>query len=861
MAKIIGNTTATPNPRPDWAQMDETKADYIKNKPELIGQITEENGEIFNDYENNMAYGEFTHAEGEGTTVGCTGYLITNIEKVNTEDTLPYYDSGSSIIITTEVNTEYAVGDVVSIRMFATVGYLRWGLDIGTITDISGNTITVQIVDDRKTDDVFAPPDSEKYPTKPMEDMLSYLWVAKKPRVGNISLFTAGHAEGLETIAIGTAAHAEGKETIANGPNSHAEGRETFAGYAAHAEGRGTKAYYEQSHAEGTNTIAYNGHAEGIKSISYVRAAHAEGEETKAKGSRSHSEGFYTEAIGNDSHAEGSYTKAEGEGAHAEGGYYWDGAKNIKTTAKGKYSHAEGEGAAAEAEASHAEGKNTKANGNFSHAEGLNAVATGTGAHAEGYTDPAYYPENAKGNYSHTEGTNNVAEGQNAHAEGKYTKAIGDSSHSEGEETKAENQATHAEGKGSVANGFAAHAEGGSTKANGDYSHTEGKNVMAHGTGAHAEGINTDASYYKENAYGEASHTEGTNARAYAKNSHVGGANSTAGIKDSPNTAENAFVHGSGLSATKYKSQVVFGNNNLEEDNAIFAIGNGYWGNLEDGKSGTIRKNAVVVKQSNPNCGSYSPTKAYMEVESQGTTDKSVVIKKTLDDKVAELAGMFTGSIKKTVVEELPTTGDENTIYMVGPKVTDDGTDYYEEYMFIGGKPEIIGNTKTDLSSKMDKFGDYDPNEWKLYLTNKKNGSVPPFTIYNGNELTVEGKMGVNLKTDYKIGLSGAYTEIEGTYLSLRGRLDTDGNGMSIMGVNTPITEEDIKHNPYQYGFMSENQVPYQAANKKYVDTAIETVNGNISYIEEFIDRVAEATSAEDIIAIAQDIKAKKNQI
>lgn len=35
MAKIIGNTTATPNPQPDWAQTDSTKADYIKNK-ELV---------------------------------------------------------------------------------------------------------------------------------------------------------------------------------------------------------------------------------------------------------------------------------------------------------------------------------------------------------------------------------------------------------------------------------------------------------------------------------------------------------------------------------------------------------------------------------------------------------------------------------------------------------------------------------------------------------------------------------------------------------------------------------------------------------------------------------------------------------
>lgn len=36
MSKIIGNTTATPNPQPNWAQTDATKADYIKNKPNVL---------------------------------------------------------------------------------------------------------------------------------------------------------------------------------------------------------------------------------------------------------------------------------------------------------------------------------------------------------------------------------------------------------------------------------------------------------------------------------------------------------------------------------------------------------------------------------------------------------------------------------------------------------------------------------------------------------------------------------------------------------------------------------------------------------------------------------------------------------
>lgn len=37
MPKIIGNTTTTPMAVPDWNQTDETKADFIKNKPDIAG--------------------------------------------------------------------------------------------------------------------------------------------------------------------------------------------------------------------------------------------------------------------------------------------------------------------------------------------------------------------------------------------------------------------------------------------------------------------------------------------------------------------------------------------------------------------------------------------------------------------------------------------------------------------------------------------------------------------------------------------------------------------------------------------------------------------------------------------------------
>lgn len=52
MAKIIGNTTATPNPQADWNQTDSTKTDYIKNKPVIADNnttytLTKEDNKIY----------------------------------------------------------------------------------------------------------------------------------------------------------------------------------------------------------------------------------------------------------------------------------------------------------------------------------------------------------------------------------------------------------------------------------------------------------------------------------------------------------------------------------------------------------------------------------------------------------------------------------------------------------------------------------------------------------------------------------------------------------------------------------------------------------------------------------------------
>lgn len=62
MAKIIGNTTAAPNPRPDWNQKDESKADYIKNKPIENG---ESDGSI-----QQLAYEEGSEKNPKATGLG-----------------------------------------------------------------------------------------------------------------------------------------------------------------------------------------------------------------------------------------------------------------------------------------------------------------------------------------------------------------------------------------------------------------------------------------------------------------------------------------------------------------------------------------------------------------------------------------------------------------------------------------------------------------------------------------------------------------------------------------------------------------------------------------------------------------------
>ncbi len=565
---VIGIPVGTPTPQPDWDQTDNTKADYIKNKPNLDNYVEKEelNGE--NSISGSKAYKiieEFTVALNKQTGRGeatlkidpsanfegleegqdCTlrvAYVYSNgitIKSINTNDktiTLEGVPLDARCQTKEDDETTHTIWNYLVIQGHPELG----NIDVGQNAYAIGyNTIA-------QGRESFAAGRDNKVVGE-YGHVVGY---------GNVVSYAA-HSAGRDNKALGDASHAEGSQNKAFGHNAHAEGRKTQAkGYASHSEGFETQALGDNSHAEGsgTKTGLYNSNGEYISSSGIC--AHAEGSGTFAPGEASHSEGIGTRTGNYDkngiyiaytgpaahaeglnthakvdaSHAEGAYTVAEGYASHAEGG---------ETQALGGYSHAEGQSTKTQGQASHVEGYRnstdgfachveggniTKCSGEYSHAEGYKTTIDANRAHAEGFETQALGDNShtegwkaiAKGETAHAEGNNTLALGANAHAEGINTQALRDNSHTEGNGTKTEGVNAHAEGFGTQANAYASHAEGNGTQAKGDASHTEGNGTKTEGANAHAEGRMTQANGY-------ASHAEGQGTIAAKDNQHVQG--------------------------------------------------------------------------------------------------------------------------------------------------------------------------------------------------------------------------------------------------------------------------------------------------------------------------------------------------
>ena len=175
-------------------------------------------GEIFNDFENNIASGEYSHAEGH----------VTSATNAN-------------------AHTEGAATTASGIASHSE-GY--YSTASGTVSHAEGYQTTAT-----KT--------------------ASHAEGQNTKAIGSVS-----HAEGYNTRASASYSHAEGSQSVASGQSSHAEGIQTQAtNDSAHAEGYKTIASRYQSHAEGNQTSAAGvcSHAEGFKTQTTNKGEHAEG--------------------------------------------------------------------------------------------------------------------------------------------------------------------------------------------------------------------------------------------------------------------------------------------------------------------------------------------------------------------------------------------------------------------------------------------------------------------------------------------------------------------------------------------------------------------------------------------------------
>lgn len=358
--KNSGNTAITVNRLGILTSTNGTAWNFT---PIFIG-VSKGGGEVFNDYDNNTAAGNNSHAEGAKTKA-----------------------SG---------DYSHAEGNTTQAKKIASHAE-------GQHTTAAGIGAHAEGADTQALGD-----DSHA------EGQLTNATASNSHAEGNSTVASGvnSHTEGYNTKATKSNSHAEGNSTESNGLSSHTEGTNTLAeGDNSHAEGNGGTATGTNSHVEGleTNTEGENSHAEGHQSGALGNNSHAEGHETQAVGINSHTEGYKTRANNNNSHAEGRITVAGGEASHAEGD---------ETQAAGKWSHAEGYMSLAEGIASHSEGQYTTASGDYSHAEGTSTRALYINAHAEGQ-DTAAGAANA-----HAEGQGTVTAEVGGHVAGKYNAVV-----------------------------------------------------------------------------------------------------------------------------------------------------------------------------------------------------------------------------------------------------------------------------------------------------------------------------------------------------------------------------------------------------------------------------------------------------
>lgn len=285
-----------------------------------VGQKLTDGGEIFNDYENNQALSEFSHAEGTGTLAGGKAFSLPAWTVNSTEHEYTSADQAE------DGKGWYYLGSVDGIEAarasaVASGKKLLYTAVLDSNFDLNGEVEEVDETNSRIKVSNYKLPlasgttkiDGDSYLFLVVETTSGTKKTYQYLELGDKFIGEHAHAEGRKAKAISIDAHAEGRETLALGKYAHTEGRETVANYGSHAEGKSSQALGETAHAEGNATIADgdNSHSQGFKTKSSGINSFAYGKETVATGPDSAAGGFKSQANGQDSFAFGNYVKAD----------------------------------------------------------------------------------------------------------------------------------------------------------------------------------------------------------------------------------------------------------------------------------------------------------------------------------------------------------------------------------------------------------------------------------------------------------------------------------------------------------------------------------------------------------------------
>lgn len=173
------------------------------NLKELVGEKTKDGGEIFNDYERNIASGIYSHAEGYYTQAGTLAFNLKDHQ---------YSDADYT-------NAEKTTGKYYLNTVEGIITGIKYTIVLTNNYDCEGTVISVG--EDYIEVDNYLLPNSD---TGSTINSNSYILFPENPEIqGDKIIGTSAHAEGCDTIASGEYQHVQGKYNVEDTEGKYAD--------------------------------------------------------------------------------------------------------------------------------------------------------------------------------------------------------------------------------------------------------------------------------------------------------------------------------------------------------------------------------------------------------------------------------------------------------------------------------------------------------------------------------------------------------------------------------------------------------------------------------------------------------------